>query len=194
MGRHPGLKLDALDLRALAEVASSLRGPTAEPSYLVSTRSGDSLVTKVEKDLPPPELSAVTIPLDTPFVQPNRPAMPELSIGPAGTPQSVSLNDYDALFWSESAVEKFVFPYYASKSEWDAAHVLAALSRAFYGYVPAPGTERVEAPADTIPFAVGHLPRSDYEMVGETGIIDTLHLLFRDESGNVWRRPLSDYL
>jgi hypothetical protein len=40
----------------------------------------------------------------------------------------------DALFWSEGAVEKFLFPYYASAAGWDAEVFLRRLNDAWYRY------------------------------------------------------------
>src|SRR6476661_3389644 len=41
---------------------------------------------------------------------------------------------YSALLWSESAVEKFLFPHYASAEADNAARFMARVSNAWYGY------------------------------------------------------------
>jgi hypothetical protein len=45
-------------------------------------------------------------------------------------------DEYSALVWGESAVEKFLFPYYASAAGRDAAALLTDLSAVWYDYPP----------------------------------------------------------
>jgi hypothetical protein len=100
-------------------------------------------------------------------------------------------------------VEKFVFPYYASKSLWEAAAVLRRLSYHWYGCVP-PDTD-AEPPAagvvprfgpsdDATPYAVAHTPDSQFttvkEPTGGTRHFDDLHLLVSTPNG-VEARALS---
>lgn len=194
---RPDLTLDSIAARAVAEYASSLRGPSEEPAFIVTSRPHGRWKMGVERHQEATDPHQVVTPLDTPFVQPNRPAVEHVSIRAKGMEQPVSLDEYDAVFWSESSVEKFVFPYYASKCQWEAAHVLSVLSRAFYGYVPGgPDGAPREADEETIPFAVGHLPRSDYATVDEepTTMGHALHLLFRKGDGTVHARPLAEFL
>lgn len=74
----------------------------------------------------------------------------------------------DALFLSEAAVEKFVFPYYASKDEWRAAHSLGTIATEFYGFVPEAEnpveTRQLDTAEDSVPYGMIHIPRSEYEM------------------------------
>lgn len=183
--------MDSLEARMIADYASGVRGTPAE--FLVSTRGKDKKVhvTPEKHHSPCSTKKEVVTPIHTPFVQPARPAVTAVGITAEGMNGMESLAEYDAVFWSEAAVEKFVFPYYASKCQWQAAHVLQVLAEKFYGYVPGPGGAGDAPPADDpkIPFAVGHLPRSDYVTLGQD-----LFLLFRDHAGRVTHQPLSDFL
>ncbi len=193
----PDLPLDSIAARAVAEYASSLRGPSEERVFIVSSRTDKRWKMRVKRGLAATGPDQVATPVATPFVQPNRPPVEQVSILAKGMDQPKSLDEYDAVFWSESSVEKFVFPYYASKCQWEAAHVLSALSKAFYGYVPGgPDGAPQEIDEETIPFAVGHLPRSDYATIDEepTSMGHDLHLLFRKGDGTVHARPLAEFL
>lgn len=183
---------NALQLRHLAEHVSSLRGM---PWNLYGhERDGEPRITldlaQLGADLPP------LMQMDTRFQQPWRP-VPEVTISAEG--KEWVLANYDAVFWSEAAVEKFVIPYYASKSLWLAAYVLAGLSRAWYGFLPGvdPAPE-LDGPSpadeDLIPFAIAHLPTSDYVTLdGEEPGAD-LHLLYRQSDGSVRHKSLAEFL
>ena len=191
------LTLDSIAARAVAEYASSLRGPSEEPSFIVTHRLHGHTRMGVKQDPAASGPLQVVTPVATPFVQPARPPVEAVSMRAQGMDESVSLDEYDAVFWSEAAVEKFLFPYYASKGQWEAAHVLSALSRAFYGFVPGEkGGAAADADPTTIPFAVGHLPRSDYATIDEEPATMgyALHLLFRTADGKVRARPLAAFL
>jgi hypothetical protein len=198
MTEKPVEKLDSITARCVAEYASSLRSRKYDPSFIVTRFDRDERqwCMKVSRHHSPcsgPD--GVVTPLETRFVQPERPPVTEISIRAKGMDHDESLMRYDAVFWSEAAVEKFLFPYYASKYQWLAAHVLATLSRIFYGYVPG-GTEEVSARSEEeIPFAIGHIPRSDYvELEEHPAIAHELYVLFRDAEGKVTHRPLADFL
>jgi hypothetical protein len=93
---------------------------------------------------------------------------------------------YDAVFWSEAAVEKFVLPYYASKSMWDAASELEKLSKYWYGTVPV--EDESGDLLDGVPYALMHTPDSDWNGVSIDGIGPVsaeLHLLVK--AGSVLR-------
>jgi hypothetical protein len=109
-----------------------------------------------------------------------RPKVTEVTFAVEGETLTDNLADaYDAVFWSEAAVEKFVLPYYASKSLWEAAAVLDKLSMYWYGQIP-PDTDPGEGESSDVhflvdpPFAIAHTPDSDY-----TSLESDLHLLFR---------------
>ncbi len=219
------LMLDSIALRALAEYAQSVRAPGGDPVYFVATPSADGGC-RIEHQKERSEVTgpqAVVTPASTPTVRPGRPKMESVDVKAAGMAHHESMMKYDALFWSEAAVEKFLFPYYASKYQWLAAHVLAVLSRLFYGHVPtsAATTETTEVPtgtagttgasaafaeldAEEVPFAVGHIPRSDYGIVDEAGtgpetaaasfLGRELAVLFRAPDGTVRHRLLAEFL
>lgn len=79
-------------------------------------------------------------PTDTPplLTPPNapRPAVQhvEMTFPGASAPWRFDGDRYSALLWSESAVEKFLFPYYASAEADNAARFMARVSNAWYGY------------------------------------------------------------
>ncbi len=192
----PLLTLNARQLRELVETASSLRGSDGGAYFLMETPDGLQIVPACE-----PHAGAVAE-FDTFEQQPRRPGVYDVTMTVGDKPdtrRAVDLGAYDAVFWSEAAVEKFVFPYYASKSMWDAARVLSSLSQWWYGFVPGSDTphdiEQVVDP-DQIPFALAHLPSSDYVSISRDGraVGDDLHLMFRDQEGTVHARPLSDLL
>jgi len=181
---------NALQLRHFADAASGLRG--ADRYVFADGRASittDPLA--VPSDLSP----APIMELDTRFQQPLR-AVPEVTIRTKEMQEAKVLEKYDAVFWSEASVEKFVLPYYASKSYWMAAHVLAVLSRYWYGFVPVVVNppEGDPLPADAIPFALAHLPTSDYVMLEGDEIGSDLHLLYHKEDGSVLARSLAELL
>jgi hypothetical protein len=196
------MRLNSIDLRDAAEYASSLRRPGGDPEFLVISPQRDArgeLEMRHVKERPAPTPNQVVIPCDTATVQPVRPPVVSLEIRARGMKASEQLAErYDAVFWSEAAVEKFLFPYYASKYQWQAAQALRALSKVFYGFVP--GED--EAPAGVndvdVPFAMAHLPRSEYVPLDEAGVDGAaggdLVVLFRDREGKVSHRPFSEYL
>jgi hypothetical protein len=197
-GNKPVQRLSSIAARAVAEFASSLRGPREEPTAIVTRYDAKHRSWKMRVDRKAGPCSgpdgAVT-PLDTPFVQPGRPGVTHVGIRAEGMHHDESLIRYDAGFWSEAAVEKFVFPYYASKAQWTAAHVLTRLSEIFYGYVPdgVEASNRLET--GDVPFAIGHIPRSDYAALEEHDVLgDDLFVVFRGPQGEVKHRPLSEFL
>lgn len=178
------LHLDAYALRAVAERASSVRGPGGNPYFLVD--DGDTLtLTHI-----PPNTSAPTrtvIVVDTLTRQPHRPPVTYASI--TSGKHSFRLDEtYDSVFWSEAAVEKFVFPYLVSRTLWKAANHLKVLSDSWYhGFRVrnASGAEEV-----VIPFAIGHTPDSDFNVV-EGKDLDFLYL---GEDGTVHARSLAELI
>ena len=176
--------------RAMADFASGLRGRGTE--FMVIDRDGT--ITPVKEIHPCSTPEVVVTPVSTEIVQPARPPVEEISIRAQGMPHSISLLEFDAVFWTEAAVEKFLIPYLASKFEWLAADALQKLSKVWYGCVPTPESGQCPAPVngdEMIPYAVGHLPRSEYVPL-EIGA--EIVCLFRDAQGNVTARPLSDFL
>lgn len=136
MDRRP---LTANELRRLAEAVDGIRD---EPAYVVwsggkpkVTRrllDTDELIVECEtkSDLPArPAFNSIV--LDPPMVDQHRVPVTKLS------------SKYDAMFWSEAAVEKFVIPYYA---RINTANDVARIRKAFnhqsvYAMVHLPLTE-----------------------------------------------------
>jgi hypothetical protein len=187
--------LDAHQLRELAEAASSLRRPGGEPFYGVVASDGVLRILPGTCEIPGRRLFEI----DTYEVE-QRPRPTSVKVECGGT-ESELADRYDALFWSEAAVEKFVLPYYASKSLWEAAAVLNKISFHWYGGVPkdtrggfSGSTRRpgVLAEAeDEVPFAIGHTPDSDWsDLTDAHRSAPDLHLLFR-RGDAVEARPLS---
>jgi len=176
------VKLDAYALRQVAETASGARGPDGDPYFLFEFDDAGGRRLKLWHGMPgqtPP--SGTVIDIDTRNMRPDRPPVTYASI--ASGAESFRLDEkYDAVFWSEAAVEKFIFPYYASKSLWLAAYLLEQLSLAWYGFVPEPSADGRKDTERMIPFAIGHIPDSDFDVIpAEPG--HDLDLLFMDERG-----------
>lgn len=195
------LKMDSVTLRAMAENAASQRKPGGDPGFMVTTldpvKGWLSYFTTMAES--PREHDVVT-PVSTSTVA-ERPQVQSVLIQAEGMTQAQELaQEYDAVFWSEAAVEKFLMPYYASKGQWLAAYLLEGISEAFYGHVPQPAAPRARAgrsPGGTdesLPFALAHLPRSDYVGLTEPHVLmaDLYVLLVR--AGNLESRPLGVYL
>ena len=183
-GTNPLPKYDAHYLRQRVEAAASWRGPEGDPHYLVKKPDGELDI--VRRESPPSDAVAE---VDTLSVQPHRPKVIDATITPEDGDVH-HLMKYDAVFWSESAVEKFVFPYYASKSMWYAAYYLARLAKGWYGYVPGTLPTGREADETEIPFAIGHVPDSEFVPIDEGG---DLEFLFR-KKGTVYARSLAELI
>ena len=170
--RHSGT-LSYRDLRGLAEYASSLRGK----EFWVGFTDGWT-VYENEADLPP---GGFVIRVENGPL-PYRPKVDFARIGSGGKrvdllkvkdPVTHKRVEADAVFWSESAVEKFLVPYYASvygdradKVVRDLLDVLDSPRRGANG----PTT-----------FAIAHIPRSEYVNVDEPTVAVLL------EDGTVMR-------
>lgn len=162
--------LDSIRLREIADWAASLRGAHGDRRFFVAAQPEPGEVSIHPEPEPVPHPDGVPmdqIPASTNTVQPERPRVTGVGIRAEGMAEGdwESLSRYDAVFWSEAAVEKFLFPYYASKYQWAAAHVLQVMSQVFYGYVPRfdAGLEASDYVADSeAPVAMAHLPRSEY--------------------------------
>jgi len=178
--------LDAHQLRMVAEIASSQRKVGGDPLYAVTDPESD-IVGAMDTLQFVSKLAEGQVPwfeIDTREVE-MRPKVTKVTFAVEGELLMENLADaFDSVFWSEAAVEKFVFPYYASKSLWEAAAVLDKLSMYWYGQIP-PDTDVGEGESELVPvhfladppFAIAHTPDSDYR-----SLESDLHLLFRDGS------------
>jgi hypothetical protein len=195
--------IDSITAREIAEWASSIRGKDGYPVFFVAAprENGGGLGISAATDHSPCSGSAdVVIPCSTRTVQPARKKVSAVHIRAEGMDHDESLDQYDSVFWSEAAVEKFLFPYYASKFGWKAAHVLAAMAKAFYGYVPgadpaAEGGPELTLAEEEVPFAMAHIPRSDYVTLEEpVPLGGDVALLFKGKDGKVVHRRMSEFL
>jgi hypothetical protein len=198
--------LNAAQIRALADYASSLRAVGGDDVWITAEMQNDGFMVMgnlpVSKGQPP---SGKVFQVSTSAVSPDRPRVQYARIGTSTNQKKAidllgSPNGFDAVFWSEAAVEKFVIPYYASKSLWMAGHVVDVLCQKWFGVVPGV-TSGPASPAEDTPFALAHLPSSDYVTIGAPGepvsggaLGDDLILLGTDGDGNVTGTALSYYL
>lgn len=185
------VRLDAHQLRRLAEAAASRRGPKGDPYDLVERE--DHTLELVHRDPDGPFPLGTIIEANTRSVQPNRPQVTDVIIGTDEVLLQLA-GKYDAVFWTEAAVEKFVFPYLASESMWSAAYYVTELSRAWYGYIPSPDPT-TGAGEEPIPFAIGHTPNSEFTVFPEEPGRHPhhLHVLFK-EGDRVYARSLAELI
>ena len=174
--------LNAMQLRALAEWASGYRGEVID--FYEGKGGQIGLWPRSKGPCPHP----VILTCDTPQVVKDRPAVTTATLGTAeetldllNLPYQGGTVAADAVFWSESSVEKFLFPYYASKGEWEADLYAEALRTVFYGKRPLtqfqdaeehpehfqdatnPAVlELAQAVAGEEAFGLVHIPKSDY--------------------------------
>jgi hypothetical protein len=186
--------IDALTLRVLADAAASWRGPQGHCMYVLDKLENGRLVVEPGTNDHPPAGAVVELKTEQ---QRSRPAIKSVKIKPKCS-KAFHLKEYDAVFWSEAAVEKFVIPYYASKSLWTASCVLTALSNAWFGKDHCKSSTGDDT--EPAPFAVAHLPGSDYvPLAGDTASAAEhacwdLDVLLRLPDGSVQRRRLAEYL
>ncbi|MEO7218628.1 MAG: hypothetical protein ABI026_10590 [Gemmatimonadaceae bacterium] len=117
-------QLTANDLRKLAEAVDGIRDETA---YVVWGNAGPEVRTQrpvsdevifecMTKNAEPKRAKMGTITLERPV------------IGSDGKPLTNFAKRFDAMFWSEAAVEKFMFPYYArfsNRSQMDSMRTMS---------------------------------------------------------------------
>lgn len=194
-------QINAAMLRKCAESADGLRGQYVRFVYAVDpqspTGSGVYAMLPVGNDAP---YSGWTItellrPLTT-WTGPTHSTEAQATVtytSPAGTPHAPPAGKYDALFWSESAVEKFLLPYYArhlDKALYD------LLYRTYMGLGPSGLPTGVAAPTALI-----HLPTSEYDtlslvedlgapLVARLGLLATIGVIVEGFDP----QPLPNYL
>jgi hypothetical protein len=116
--------LTASELRRLAEAADGIRDQAA---YVVWGAHGPEVKTKLGKG------DELIVECDTRSQVADRPEFQAITLDPpmvdsAGNPVSHVQSKYDAMFWSEASVEKFVIPYY---SRFMTPHHLVRIMAAF---------------------------------------------------------------
>ena len=120
-------QLTAGDLRRLAEAVDGIRDV---PAYVVWGKDGPVIT----KNPPAPE--DVIFECMTKSTKPDRTKLRSISLDPAvvtpdGKPMADVAGKFDAMFWSESAVQKFVLPYYMHVGTADeVSRVLRAFNHA----------------------------------------------------------------
>lgn len=180
------LKLDAYALRSVAETASGRRGPKGHPYFLVEKADHTLVLQPGTPDQDPP--SGTVIEVDTRDQQPLRPQVDNVIIKVQDHTRELA-RKYDSVFWSEAAVEKFVFPYLVSKSLWKAANHLKELSNCWYHGCPIPKADGTGEEV-VIPFAIGHTPDSDFNLVDGKD----LDFLYLRQDGSVYAHSLADLI
>jgi hypothetical protein len=200
------LMLDSIGLRELAEYASSLRHAGGDPAYFIVTedpKHPGKYAIRYTRHPPKEQPDRVIVPADTAAVAPRRPKVKSVTVTYEdphdGHSHEMVLDGsrFDALFWSEAAVEKFLFPYYASKYQWAAADWLSLMASTWYGFVPGmEGPDAQEASNEIKPMAMVHYPRSDYGEVEDGGVVipgNDVHVLTAEEEGEPILVPLWAY-
>ncbi|MBL8981134.1 MAG: hypothetical protein JNL26_03065 [Gemmatimonadetes bacterium] len=176
---------NAWELRKLAESAHGERTRTLD---LVVRNGGLALVHRAAAG------DTVVCHVNTPpsRVAADRPDAALRSVkvtGPTGEEVEVA-QTYDALFWTESSIEKFFLPYYAGVLNHED---YATLAGSFY--TPSAGQERI--------VAFGHIPWTRYCAVGEAGstlalngagMLERVQVLSTMGDGQVTERPLGSWL
>ncbi|HLM66040.1 MAG TPA: hypothetical protein VK358_00870 [Longimicrobium sp.] len=190
-------------LRGIAEWASSLR---KKPMYflynVITGELGDPTAT-----LPPVVDDLVVIPAFTPPRLSERLETTGLWLQPDSDHSAKDVAQIgDAAFWSTGALEKFLFPYYASAAGAAALDQLGKLHRAWeQGGVPANGPgEAGEATGESgadgmVVYSIIHLPKSNWVSESEPSVqaVNQLGVLYAEPVQNAGTPrvvPLREFL
>ena len=182
-------RTNSMRLRRLAEAAASCRAADGKTSYLYVGEDGqiDIMCGDAPQD--------IVLEVETYEVWKGRIAPGEVIMLHQGTPTKNLARKYDAVFWSESAVEKFVLPYYASLGMWDAANALRDISMAWYNTDPCHHGYR-GITDETIPFALAHTPDSNWSKLPDA--FDVLFKVNVEINGEIEEEiralPVSEFL
>jgi hypothetical protein len=181
---HPGTApLHALTLRRITEWASGVREKdlwfVVNPHPTMPWKSGIRLFERPPRPGVDYDAHETVIPVRTGAVNPGRPGVEYGWLGP-DEDRAVDLTQVrapdgtchaaDAVFWSESSIEKFVVPYYASKHGHVADKAIRDVLRVLHrpGRPRADGEAAAWGPGD--PFALVHIPTSEYLPATEGGV------------------------
>jgi len=116
--QNPGYR----DLRLGADLASSIRGTPVFFNF----QQGELTITDPHPD---------SVPVETAPSAARRPQVTGVTLEVDGYERlTLDAKRYSALFWSESAVEKFLLPYYASAAGPRVHEFLYVLHHVWYGY------------------------------------------------------------
>lgn len=186
-------KLNSTQLRQIAEMVDGMRGMP------FAACDGKRIWMSPTDPTAP---GVVTIPVDANDVVPRRRSITRITItldGGGDPPQTLELfpqtGDFpDALFWTESAVQKFMVPYYAAKHASDphVDKVIRDLLDLFDGKKKPKGRETADGTVQV--FAMAHLPKSEYTT--ETGPAAALNALvvLHAEDGELKMERVPAYL
>ncbi|HET6763657.1 MAG TPA: hypothetical protein VFH27_08290, partial [Longimicrobiaceae bacterium] len=220
----PHRHVDSIQLRLIAEAASGIRGM---PVHFVAMEDGTvrEVLHPEHPDhpvhptppargdagdpkgiVPPPLEMPVVVPAFTEDVLPAKPPLDFAAIRALGVAERIDLLDLpgglgaaDAVFWSESAVEKFLIPYYASVYGNQAALAVGDILEAFHGDRGDGGTHggpRLTDP-DGLTYAMAHLPKSEYVILSDSDNVGmSLAVIYEDPEtpGTLNAKRLPDFL
>lgn len=128
--QHP----DYAVLRALAEHACSL---CDEPRYFMLKAGEDGYRAHTTEDLPPVQAGDIVIPAYNASIPAHRPRLDGVWCHAADAPGPNLATRGDAVFWSDGAIDQFMYPYYASKGGMeDGLRDLLEMSYVWTGHVP----------------------------------------------------------
>ena len=102
-----GTRIPKVDAREIAWWAETAHGFTGKDLKLVLTED-DKCVLKEQAG----PSDQVLVEVSSSNVVPNRLTRPKIEVQPPGCPKERVEEKGDALFWTESSIEKFLFPYY----------------------------------------------------------------------------------
>jgi len=204
--------VDSIQLRLIAEAASGLRGA---PVHFVAMEDGsirevyhgpaeagggtpdDVLAAAPEQQMP------VVVPAYTTNIFPDRPPLDLAQIQAEGVERPIDLlhlpgglGEADAVFWSESAVEKFLIPYYASVYGNQATRAVGDILEAFHGD-RGDGSASFATDPNALTYAMAHLPKSEYVMLSDVNDMGmSLAVIYKDpdDPGEVRALRLPDFL
>ena len=215
----PHRHVDSIQLRLIAEAASGIRGL---PVHFVAMEDGTvrEVLHPIHPEhpaaggdaaapdgmLPPPLEMPVVVPAFTRDVLPEKPPLDFASIKAEGVAERIDLLDLpgglgtaDAVFWSESSVEKFLIPYYASVYGNQAARAVGDILEAFHGDrgdgAKRPGARFTDP--DGLTYAMAHLPKSEYVMLSDGDNVGmSLAVVYEDPEnpGTLNAKRLPDFL
>jgi hypothetical protein len=167
---------DYFTLRLAADLSSAVRGQTVWFDY------GDQGLQVTD---PGPPGSTTPLPVLTPLLAKARPMVKHAKIRAEGYKHHTLPGDkFSALFWSESAVEKFLLPYYVSAGGQQALRVLHAINHAWYNY-------NVDTPVVALAFGYPSEPFT----TDSVQLWDTLYVIYGDaEKKHLKRKSLREFL
>lgn len=164
-------RIESHKLRALAEAADGVRGNRVFLVHRAATDTFD-IVAVVDN-----ATDTVILECRTMNTMPNRPEVEKVDFKVRGKPPKELKGDkFDAVFWTESAVEKFVLPYYARLFGPESGTRINALLADFNQTDVAGVVHLPKSDSDTVKKM---LPRALWEQLSEEAKVDPdpIHVL-----------------